>query len=123
MPNPRKKIESIREKLLKQLEADSSLFERSIIRQIDYLYRQTSGTDTEARLNDLVDAVSKQLKIPSMRREFMKSKLVEAQKQIKELWFDYFAGDLDASIKPGDFEKMSSVYQVDFPKINKIQQE
>lgn len=111
----RTQIERIKKQFLESLEKRSGKFNRAILRELDFLFRKSGSKDLSAFL----DSVQKYFDIPAAERAAVISSVKESQRQIAELWAEYFAGgeDLFDGVDPNLFEKMQALYKVDFTKI------
>lgn len=119
MKNPRKKIELLKREIRSQLETDTQRYKRAIIREIQYQWERIKKTSQAPSLQQLQDKIFSQLRIPLESRKALTSDLNETQKEIAQVWDDYFSGLTGKQIKPafGDYEKMLASNKVDFPAL------
>lgn len=123
MPSPRNQIEKVKDELRRNIERKAVTFRRSIIREIDRMYRELGGTrDVLERLIDLVD---REFTIKLKDKKLFADELALAQRQIAELWNEYFEGELREGVQlsPGDYENLLALSQVDFPEIQDEQRD
>jgi len=111
----RQQIEQIKRDFQAKLEKNSPRYRRAIIRELDYLYRKHGRGDLQAFLN----AVDKYFDIPATVKALTVEVFRQSQAQIAGLWSEYFqeSTDLMDGADPNLFERLQSLYKVDFSKI------
>ncbi|NUN68843.1 MAG: hypothetical protein HUU02_03935 [Bacteroidetes bacterium] len=111
----RTQIEQIKRDFQAKLEMNSPRYRRAIIRELDYLYRKHGRGDLQAFLS----AVEIYFDIPATEKALTFEVFKKSQAQIAELWDQFFqeSTDLFDAADPNLFEKMQSLYKVDFRKI------
>ncbi|TAK59415.1 MAG: hypothetical protein EPO24_07710 [Bacteroidetes bacterium] len=140
----RPKINTIRERVAVDLAENAMQYKRALLREIDALWRASGGTSTslsvterEERLEVLIKKVSAQFKIKPAAQKLLTDEVKQAQAEIKEVWADYFrdravspASGINSEhgagvikLKPGEYEKLRSLYKVDFKGLQDEQRE
>jgi len=124
----RKKIQEIKDDLRGKIDQDALAYKRSIIRELDFRFRQAKLRD----LNDveLFNFISKQMnnkKIPLNQVASLVNDLRAAQKQMAGVWDNYYTDVLGEgeiiTLPPGDYEKLLAANQVNFNDINEATNE
>ncbi|MDP4176293.1 MAG: hypothetical protein Q8933_20095, partial [Bacteroidota bacterium] len=111
MKNNREEIEQIKKDFRKRLESDVNFLKSGIIRELDYLMRNNQDKD----LNILVEEASKKLKFQGSSKIKLINEVKETQLKIATVWKEYFSSVTDSKyLNDGNYEKMLSVYSVDF---------
>ena len=121
MNKARKKIIILKSQLAQQVENDIANYKRAIIREIDYRWRTLKNKSEMPDIKQLQEEVLKRLRIPPDIQKAIASELEETQKQIAQVWNDYFTKAINSKEiiqpAPGDYEKMLASYKVDFPAL------
>lgn len=95
------------------IKSDALKFKNAIIREIDYLWRTSDKTQG---IQNFAEKVLKDLQVPKAQKKHLIMHLKNTQLRIAELWDEYF-DSLTREYKSNDFEKLLSLYSVDFPNL------
>ena len=121
--NPRKKIELLKEEIRASFEQDAVKYKRSIIREIDSLWRSYKNSYSDISIEKFADYAFNFMRIPASIRGEILSDLKNTQTQIGSVWSEYF-GDpsvAESSLRMtagSDYEKLIATYSVDFKNID-----
>jgi len=119
--NPRKKIELLKDEIRATLEHDALRYKRSIIREIDSLWRSYKNTTSNMSIDRFADYVFNFLRVPAGVRYEILADLKDTQTQIGSVWDEYFGSLLDSARSDTlgkNYEKLIATYSVDFKSID-----
>jgi len=107
MNKTRKNIEQLKEQLRKGIIANGMQYKRSIIKQIDKLYRASGSTSLDSFAADFM----REFKLTNKEQQLLIGDLKETQKQIASAWNEYFNQSPTAN-----YEKLIAVNSIDLSK-------
>ncbi len=115
-------VNTIRERIAKDLADNALIYKRKLLREVDALWRATDyvgAADKEERLQYLAESVANEFRITGASKDLFLREVKSGQQQIAEVWKDYFSGVIGEEIrlKAGDYEKMRALYTVDFKSL------
>ena len=123
MNKRRRQIEEVKDDFRKQIEADVLRFKRSVIREVDYAYRQLKNSGQDVDMQALLDKVFKRLRISKAAQNIITKDVKEVQAQIADIHDLYFEKDLklgkEITFNNNDYEKLVAANQVDFSVVDK----
>jgi hypothetical protein len=117
MTKHRKNIENIKANLQDDILSNINKYKHAVIRFIDKEYRKQSGSDLEK----FAANVQKRLSIPKDIQTEILTGLQKSQNNIANIWDEYFFNETknNYSLSSNDYEKIQSVYQIEFSEIEK----
>jgi len=107
MNKARKNIEQLKEQLRKGIIANGMQYKRSIIKQIDKLYRASGSTSLDSFAADFM----REFKLTNKEQQLLVGDLKETQKRIASAWDEYFNQSPTAN-----YEKLIAVNSIDLSK-------
>lgn len=105
-------IEELKAECRTKFTKDAEMIKAALLREIDYYYRRS---DKGMSLHNFADIIFNNLKIPRSFKNKLNGDLMAIQRQIAEVWQDYFASEIGQ--RDLDYEKLLALYKVDFRKI------
>ena len=122
MNKRRREIEDVKKEFRQLIERDVLKFKRSVIREIDYAFRQLKNSGQDVDLKLLLDRVFKKLRISKTAQNILTKDVKEVQEKIAMLHDTYFEKDIklvkQITFNDNDYEKLVAANQVDFSLID-----
>jgi len=120
LKNPRTNIEKLKTETRRILQNDTLKLKKAVIREIDYLWR---NSDQSKGLNIFADEVLKKLRIPKAHKNTLIRDLNKTQEKIANVWSEYFSDvaktDKVITFSSQDYEKIIAAHSVNFDNIEK----
>jgi hypothetical protein len=111
MDEARKEIERIKKAFASDAEEEALRYKRSLIRELDYIARQ-SGKD----IDEILRLTANQLRIKNTFLERIKNELIDAKEKISAIHDEYFSLPFSQS----EFDKISALFDIDFSSIKSV---
>ena len=121
-------VNTIRERIAKDLADNALIYKRKLLREVDALWRATDyagAADKEERLQLLAESVANEFRITGASKDLFLKEVKSGQQQIAEVWKEYFSGVIgeELALKAGTYEKLVALTKINFKGLQEDQRD